>query len=216
MPTLSLNALAREFADYQLALSRPQLSLVRSYLELLLRWNRRLRLTGLRDARRIVRELFCESVYLTHVLPLEGQLVDIGTGAGFPGLALKLVVPQLHAVLIEANQRKCAFLKEAIRHLQLAEVTVFGGRFEEFVAQHRAGADIVTTRAVAIERPLLLGVSWVLREGGRLAAFTTRRLAPPRAGLGPGSGLEWVREVPVPHSRQRLILVGRKPAAGGR
>jgi len=120
-------SLAREFAAYHLALSPAQLRQVETYLDLLLRWNRRVNLTAIRDPRRIIRELFAESMYLGTVLPLSGRLLDIGSGAGFPGLALKILQPHLAVTLVESNQRKCTFLEEAASVLQLSDVEVAAG-----------------------------------------------------------------------------------------
>ncbi|MGH9862105.1 MAG: RsmG family class I SAM-dependent methyltransferase, partial [Candidatus Acidiferrales bacterium] len=92
---LSEPEIAAELAAYQVVLPPEGLTQLRSYLDLLLHWNRRVNLTGLREPRDIVRRLFGESLFLTTVVSLRGWLVDVGSGAGFPGLALKLAVPEL-------------------------------------------------------------------------------------------------------------------------
>lgn len=206
MEMLDLDALAREFADYQLQVSRPQLVQVRTYLQLLLRWNERVNLTGLRAPRRIVRELFCESMYLSRVLPLQGSLLDVGSGAGFPGLALKLACPQLRVALVEASQRKCAFLKEVVRRLQLSDVLVFCARIDRHSKGKVGMFDLATTRAVAVDGPMLAMVRSFLFGGGEFIYFCSGRGVSRTVPLA--GGFEWLEPVPIPHTRARVILIG--------
>lgn len=206
MEMLDLDALAREFADYQLQVSRPQLVQVRSYLQLLLRWNERVNLTGLRAPRRIVRELFCESMYLSRVLRLEGRLLDVGSGAGFPGLALKLACPHLRVALVEASQRKCAFLKEVVRRLQLSEVFVFCGRFDRHCKDKFGMFDLATTRAVAMDSNMFRMVRSLLVPGGEFVYFCSAGVV--RRTVSFASGFEWLEPVPIPYTRGRVILIG--------
>ena len=203
-------SLAREFAAYHLALSPVQLRQVETYLDLLLRWNRRVNLTAIRDPRRMIRELFAESMYLGTVLPLSGRLLDIGSGAGFPGLALKILQPHLAVTLVESNQRKCTFLEEAASVLQLSDVEVAAGRFEEIVRQLGTSFDLATTRAVAMSLRVLSSVGQVLMGGGRVAVFTTSGGASKVAMLK--SGFEWGPPVDLPGTASRVILLGTKPS----
>ena len=87
LPPLSTRDIAAELAPFGVELTGKELEQLSAYLELLLRWNRRVNLTGLRDPRTIVRRLFGESLYLSRIVELRGWLVDVGSGAGFPGLA---------------------------------------------------------------------------------------------------------------------------------
>lgn len=207
MPALDPESLARHFGDYGLRLSSVQLEQVQTYLELLLRWNRRLNLTGIRQPVRIVRELFCESMYLTRVAPLSGRLLDIGSGAGFPGLALKVAVPELDVTLVESRARKATFLREVCRQLHLSNVLVVEERFGR---GSFAGCcfQYTTTRAVATTHELLVGVSEVLEIAGHFVVYSgpssTREI------LKEGAGIRWLEPVPIPYSRQRVILVGQK------
>ncbi|MFQ5778592.1 MAG: 16S rRNA (guanine(527)-N(7))-methyltransferase RsmG [Terriglobia bacterium] len=208
---LTASEIARELADYHLTLSPPALARLQSYLELLLRWNRRVNLTGIREPRRIVRELLGESLYLSRVLELRGWLVDVGSGAGFPGLAVKFAAPGLRVTLIEARRKKCAFLREAIRVCGFAATEVVEERFESWVAQRRGkgGADIITTRAVDVDGNLLAAMGRVGRSGGTAALLTTASLSEKIRRLRPE--WEWQEEHGIPGSAHRVILCGRIP-----
>ncbi len=208
---LSSREIARELAEYQVELSQPALAQLCAYLELLLRWNRRINLTGLRDPRAILRRLFGESLYLSRVVELRGWLVDIGSGAGFPGLALKLVAPGLRVTLIESRRRKCAFLKEVVRECGFSEVDVVGGRFETWLQGPggRGKADLITTRAVIMHPRLLEQIHHLLSPSGRAVFLTTAALAGQIRGLS--SAWSWEKEWPVPPDKRTIALVGRQP-----
>ena len=96
-----------------------------AYLDLLLKWNRRINLTSLRTPDEIISRHFLDSLLLLPHLPETGRLLDIGSGAGFPGLPLKIVRPGLSVDLVEATAKKASFLKEAVRRLGLPGVNVF-------------------------------------------------------------------------------------------
>lgn len=96
-----------------------------AYLDLLLKWNRRINLTALRTPDEIISRHFLDSLLLLPHLPETGRLLDIGSGAGFPGLPLKIVRPGLAVDLVEATAKKASFLKEAVRRLGLSGVNVF-------------------------------------------------------------------------------------------
>jgi 16S rRNA (guanine527-N7)-methyltransferase len=96
-----------------------------TYLDLLLKWNRRINLTSLRAPEEIISRHFLDSLLLLPHLPETGRLLDIGSGAGFPGLPLKIVRPGLTVDLAEATAKKASFLKEAVRRLGLSGVNVF-------------------------------------------------------------------------------------------
>ena len=206
MAALDLDCLARDFADYELELSRAQLEQVQTYLRLLLRWNERVNLTGLRDPRRIVRELFCESIYLTRITLLTGKLLDIGSGAGFPGLALKVAAPHLAVVLLEPSHRKCAFLKEAVRTLQLSDVLVVDQRLADYSLSCEGLFEVATTRAVAIGNRFVRDVRSMLEAGGKFVVFSSRGLVGRVVHVN--GGFYWAEPRPIPHTHGRMIVLG--------
>jgi len=174
---LSESDIARELVPFEVELSAPVLSQLRCYLELLLRWNERINLTGIRDAKTIVRRLFGESLSIARAVELRGCLVDVGSGAGFPGLALKLVAPELRVTLIEARQKKCAFLKEVARQCGFSGVAVVAERFEDWAAKARLSASLITTRAVVMDSRRLGAMKKLLVPGGKIVLLTTQELS---------------------------------------
>ena len=134
--------LASEFQPYS-SLTPHQLDLLERHFNLLLAWNKRLNLTRITDTEEAVRLHYCESLYLGLKLP-EGPLsvADLGSGAGFPGVPIAILRPDLQVTLIESNQRKAVFLREAAR--DLPNVRVLAVRFEDC----RERFDWVVSRAV--------------------------------------------------------------------
>src|SRR5580658_922660 len=101
------------------------LPLIRTYISLLLKWNRAVSLTTVTNPAEIVARHFGESIFATRLLPVDNcRLVDIGTGAGFPGLAIKTFYPRLDLILVESNKKKCAFLQEVVRALGFSGVEI--------------------------------------------------------------------------------------------
>ena len=118
--------------QFDLPLEQEQRRKVAAYLDLLNRWNRRVNLTSLQDPEEQLRFHFFESFWATrHFLESGTSVADVGSGAGFPGLAMKLYQPSLHVTLIEKNHKKVIFLKEVSRRLNLS-VEIFHGRGEEY------------------------------------------------------------------------------------
>ena len=123
------------------------------YLDLFVRWNRTHRMTALDSPSEIARELFLDSLLYLRFLPRpQVRVVDIGAGAGIPGLPLKLVEPLIELTLIEAKRKRVSFLLAVRRELQLHDVQIEEGRAESLVASktHLAGSfDVAVSRSVS-------------------------------------------------------------------
>ena len=133
---LSDGKIAAALAPYGVAPSRDLCSAIRDYTVLLLRWNQRIGLTAIKDPASILARHFGESLFAASAVPLRSRrLVDVGSGAGFPGLALKLVLPETEVTLIEANAKKAAFLAEVIRTLRLRGVRLLRERTESKIGR---------------------------------------------------------------------------------
>jgi 16S rRNA (guanine527-N7)-methyltransferase len=185
-------------------LDTQRLAQVQTYLDLLLRWNRKINLTSIRDPEQIITRHFGECLFIQSQ-QLTGKLLDIGSGAGFPGLALKIVFPALPSILLEPIAKKRAFLKEVTRCCHFDEVEVRPERLEDMV-HAEPGFTVATARAVGPIDKLAKQSSRVLMEGGRLFLWTTWNQV---QMLGAGSGtVTWAQRLSVPLSRERVILIG--------
>jgi 16S rRNA (guanine527-N7)-methyltransferase len=199
----------RLLEPFGLNLSSDQVGQLIAYLELLLRWNEKINLTSLRDPANCVRRHFGESLYLANWVQLHGSLLDIGSGAGFPGLCLKIVFPDLAVTLLEPVAKKRAFLKEVARVCGMNLVEVRRERLEDYVAGGAPAAyDAATARAVGhLEE--LIPLAWrCLKARGELFLWLSRHQA---SSLG-YIRTKWsgVRRLPVPGEGQGEIWSGKK------
>jgi 16S rRNA (guanine527-N7)-methyltransferase len=188
-------------------LSEPQLKGISTFIDMLQRWNARINLTAIRDPEEIVRRHWGESLFAAqHLLTPGGTLdvADVGSGAGFPGLALALCAPAARVTLIESQQRKATFLKEAARALTLTNINVFAARAEAW----NDTADLVTLRAVERFADVLPAARKLVRPAGRLALLIGNAQTPEARKL---AGFTWSEPLAVPQSRTRVLFVGTKP-----
>ena len=186
-------------------LSAQQIEQVRTYLELLLRWNARINLTAVREPAEILARHFGESFFLASSLigaDASYDFIDVGSGAGFPGLPSKIFAPAIKVTLIESNNKKATFLREVIRALTLIDINVFAGRAQDFSGK----ADLVTMRAVEKFEDALPTAAALVRRTGRLAILIgVSQVARARELV---KSLKWEAPVTVPQSRERVLLVG--------
>ncbi len=209
MPTLSESAIAELLTPYlpeAPATLIPQLS---AYLDLLLKWNARTNLTAIRDPEEIVRRHFGESLFVARHLnpgnlvpstdpstPDAGTitLLDFGSGAGFPGLPIALLRPDIRATLAESQNKKATFLREAVRTLDLPNVEVWAARVETLPADRQFR--IVTLRAVDNMEAALSAAKARIAPGGQLALLTT-------VPQVPNGG----RSLPLPNSQSGTLYL---------
>src|SRR5579859_7181653 len=141
------------------------------YRHTLLEWNARFNLTAITDPEEVLLKHFLDSLALLTVYDRpEARLLDIGSGAGFPGLPLKIARPQWRVTLLEATGKKVTFLRHVIEALQFEQIEVVQGRAEELgqKQQYRAAFDVVTARAVSSLPNLLECCAPYCRVGGSI------------------------------------------------
>ena len=192
--------------------SSADLEHISTYIDILLRWNSRMNLTALRSPEEIVTRHFGESLFAArHLFPNRAapsrppvHLADVGSGAGFPGLPIKLWAPDLAVTLIESNQKKSTFLREITRALRLTNV---------YVQNLRAGDlspaifDVVTLRAVERFALTLANAADLTVPGGQLALM----IASSQLAIAHSYGrISWDVTIPVPLSRSRVLLIGQR------
>ena len=129
-------------------MSDEQLSQFDSYARFLVEYNEKINLTAITEYSEIVEKHFYDSLLLSKYRKMEGTLVDVGTGAGFPGVVLKIAFPELKVKLIEPLHKRCVFLNELIERLGLKDIEVLNVRAEDYSKNHREAFDFVTARAV--------------------------------------------------------------------
>ncbi|MGH9404231.1 MAG: 16S rRNA (guanine(527)-N(7))-methyltransferase RsmG [Terriglobia bacterium] len=203
--TLSDEAIGELLRPYGVELTAEQTGKVRLYLSLLMRWNGRINLTGVRDPRECITRHFGESLMLSRGYELTGRLLDVGSGAGFPGLALKIAFPSLKATLLEPVAKKRAFLKEVARQCGFEQVDVCPQRFVDFCARSNDRFEAITARAVGKVAALADRSMSILADSGRLYLWLTREQA--RTIVGNTRAARWINELQVPRERNRIILV---------
>jgi 16S rRNA (guanine527-N7)-methyltransferase len=221
-----------------------QLLHISTYIDLLLRWNARVNLTSVRQPEQIVSRHFGESLFTArHLFPNAGvhvigaespeprlpkekapgpHVIDIGSGAGFPGIPIKIWNPQVKLTLIESNQKKATFLREVARALTLTNINVFPGRASDFrndpsieinpqqitpqpITPWR---DAVTLRAVERFETILPEAIRLTGPSARLAILIGQSQLKQLHSADPS--IEWSDPVKLPLSSNRLLSIGSK------
>ncbi|HEY7476537.1 MAG TPA: 16S rRNA (guanine(527)-N(7))-methyltransferase RsmG [Vicinamibacterales bacterium] len=150
------------------------------YVRLLAKWNQRINLTALPldppTDEAIDRLLIEPLIAASRIGPRDRIVIDVGSGGGSPAIPMKIAAPGIRMILVESRLKKAAFLREAVRHLELTETAVENRRLEELAGREdwRGPADIVTVRAVAPTAELWGSIELLLRTGGRVFWFGNR------------------------------------------
>lgn len=203
----SESTIRKAMSEFEIDLNTDQVSQIQEYIRLLLVWNDKVNLTAIRDPLEILYRHFCESMFATKVVDMSNcRLADIGTGGGFPGLALKVLLPEAQMVLVESNFKKATFLAEVVRALGTKGANVLVSRYEE-LGDEIAPVDFLLARALGEFEVFL---KWAASE-----AVDAKRVI-----LWVGAGdveqvrkslrWAWAPAVTVPHSLRRVLLVGTK------
>lgn len=197
-------------------LTDSKMAQVSIYADLLMRWNRTINLTAIREPEKVITRHFAESMYLTKFVRLSGRLLDVGSGAGFPGLALKIVAPELSVVLLEPIAKKRAFLKEVVRECSLSRVDVYEARVEEFCRSHGLEFDSATLRAVGEYESVLPATAACLNHSGSAYVWLTGAEALKLGDKVPAFNrwFTWSAPIPVPGSCDREIWCGQPKQTG--
>ena len=177
-------------------------SALAAYLSELDQWRRRINLTGNLSTAELVQHTL-ESLLPDHLIAHGERVVDIGSGAGFPGLPLAIARPDLQVTLVEPRGKKCAFLRHVVRTVGLSNAAVFEGRIQEVGGQTFRAA---TTRALG-DIAGWLGEGGLLEPGGLLLAWTTAggELAAALTG-----GFSEAGSIAIPGSLRRRIALFRR------
>jgi 16S rRNA (guanine527-N7)-methyltransferase len=215
-------------------LSTAQLQSISTYIDILIHWNARINLTAIRTPEEIVTRHFGESLFAArHLFPKEEdreghdfsradrmlqketgasapegltgtRVADLGSGAGFPGVPIKIWAPIVTLTLIESNQKKATFLRELTRALTLTNINIQNARAETLPP---STFDVVTLRAVErLPKVLPVAVTLLAPNGLLALLISSSQLESTRSTL---PNLTWDLPIPIPNSQSRILLVGQ-------
>jgi 16S rRNA (guanine527-N7)-methyltransferase len=202
---LSNEVIARELRPYGAIASARLCDQIRIYVDLLLRWNQRSSLTTVTDPEGIVRFHFGESLLAVPAVPIRhGRLADVGSGAGFPAVPIRMVSEDLNVILIESNQKKATFLSEIVRELQLSNVDVRRSRMED-IDFARDAVDFVTARALGIDDEFLDWSRRALNPDGSVVLWLGEESA---REVSRDASWKWADSIRIPQSERRVVLQG--------
>lgn len=161
--------LANRATQFEINLSKGQQEQFFSYMQLLLDWNEKINLTAITEQKEILIKHFIDSLSIVPYIKANDNILDIGTGAGFPGIPLKITLPQNSFTLLDALNKRINFLNEVIQKLKLENIQAVHSRAEEFakVEGKRESYEIVTSRAVAKLNVLLEYMLPFTKVGGK-------------------------------------------------
>ncbi|HVT96114.1 MAG TPA: 16S rRNA (guanine(527)-N(7))-methyltransferase RsmG [Acidobacteriaceae bacterium] len=188
-----------------LGLDSPSVAQLETFLALLLRWNARINLTAVRQPEEIIRRHFAESIFAAQQIPNRTKtLLDYGSGGGFPGIPIAIRRPDIAVTLAESQNKKAAFLREAVRTLGL-KAEVWADRVEAM--EPGRVFDGITLRAVDKMPAACRIAAERLAPRGWIAVFTTRRT---EGALEEIPGVCWDAALEIPGSEQEILKTGHR------
>jgi len=194
--------------ELEVSCSGEQIRSFMTYLSELKKWNRAYNLTALKKDEDIIIKHFLDSLLYIKAFP-EGELklIDAGTGAGFPGIPIKIVKPEIDITLIESSRKKTAFLRHIARSLGLGDLKVLDQRFEHLGKEHERAYDLIVSRATfSINEFLKIACPYV-KEGGRLILNKGPKLSEELKEPGAAEAVKKVLNLRLPITNDERNLV---------
>ena len=182
MNDYDFSSLAEGLKSFNIEVNERQIEQFLQYYELLIEWNSFMNLTSITQFEEVIRKHFVDSVSLVRVFPEimkeEYTLIDVGTGAGFPGIPLKIVFPHLRVMLLDSLNKRISFLKEVAESIGLKNIEAVHGRAEDFARKEefREKYDVCVSRAVANFSTLSEYCLPFVKRGGCFIAYKSERL----------------------------------------
>ncbi|MCI8273854.1 MAG: 16S rRNA (guanine(527)-N(7))-methyltransferase RsmG [Clostridia bacterium] len=209
----------KELAEQiNISLSVEQLGKFYRYMELLVEWNEKINLTAITEPEEIILKHFIDSITIKKYMENKEKIIDVGTGAGFPGIPLSIIDTELQITLVDSLNKRLIFLKNVIEELELKNVEIIHSRAEELGQNnnHREKYDIATSRAVANLATLSEYLIPFVKTGGKTicmkASDTKEEIENAQKAINVlGGAIEMIEEFKLPKSDiGRTIIIIRK------
>lgn len=183
------------------------------YLSQLLVWNKTINLTSITDPFEIITKHFVDSLtaWAAYKFPSHSLVVDVGSGAGFPGVPLKIVQSDLRLILIEPSQKKCSFLHSIVGGLKLEQVSIYPGELKQYAAQEPHDlADVILLRALRFQE-IAEPAAFILKPTGHLLLYRTERVNEgPSQAFRVESNHDFV--LPMNHGSRVVTVLAKAPS----
>ena len=173
----------KDLEEFEIYLNEEQVRQFLNYYDLLKEWNSFMNLTAITEFHEVLKKHFVDSLSLVKAIPdlveKSYSVIDVGTGAGFPGIPLKIVFPNLKVTLLDSLNKRIKFLNEAVRELKLEDVVLIHGRAEDFSKpeKKRESFDLCVSRAVANLSTLSEYCIPFVKKGGYFISYKSERLS---------------------------------------
>lgn len=170
--------LKERFSTYNIELTDSQIESFEKYYNLLIEWNEKFNLTAITDEDEVIEKHFVDSVLPYEILPQNSKIIDIGAGAGFPSIPLKIVRPDLNFLLIDSVNKKITFINEVISNLNMSGIIALHSRIEDLAVNpaYRETFDICISRAVARLNTLAEYSLPFVKLGGKMIAYKSKQI----------------------------------------
>ncbi len=197
--------LRQGLAELHLSFEDSQIEQLKTYLELLKKWNKSFNLTAITDSQKMVNYHVLDSLSLISELPLQGRFLDVGTGAGLPGIPLAIMLPQSNWVLLDSNGKKTRFVQQAIASCKLSNVKVVHSRIQDYHADSLF--DVIVSRAYSSLLDFVSSVDALWLDGTRLITMKTELSESELASLDSSLYKLQISQLQIPGIAEKRSLV---------